>query len=56
METGCCLDPERNGVSKGGGDEGGPGMLERGKDKLLMPNKGRDNMGKDDEEQPNRAC
>ncbi len=47
METGCCLGPKRNGVSTGGGGEGGPGPPERGKDKHLMPNKGRDNMGKD---------
>ncbi len=50
METGCCLRPVRNGVSIGGGGEGGPGLP--GKDKQLIPNKGGDNMGKDEEEQP----
>jgi hypothetical protein len=35
----------------GEGSEGGPRPPERGKDKRLMPNKGRDNMGKDKEEQ-----
>jgi hypothetical protein len=54
METGCCLGSEGNGVSVGEGSEGGPGPPERGKDKQLMPNKGRDNMGKDEEEQPSR--
>ncbi len=44
METGCCLGPERNGVSIGGGVEGGPRLPEKGKDKQLMPNKGGDNM------------
>jgi hypothetical protein len=55
MGTGCCLGPERNGVSMGGGGEGGPGLPERGKDKQLMPSKGRDNMEKDEEEQPNQT-
>ncbi len=55
MEMGCCTGPKRNGVSTGGGGECGPGPPERGKDKHLMPNKGRDNMGKDKEEQPNRT-
>jgi hypothetical protein len=47
-----CLGPERNGASMGGGGEGGSGLPERGKDKQLMPRKGRDNMEKDKEEQP----
>jgi hypothetical protein len=55
METGCCLCPVRNGVSLGGGGEGGPGPPERGKDKQLIPNKGGDNIGKDEEEQPIRT-
>jgi hypothetical protein len=55
METGCCLGPEMNGVSIGGGVEGGPGLPEKGKDKQLMPNKGGDNMERDEEEQPNRT-
>jgi hypothetical protein len=48
---GCCLGSEGNEVSMGEGSEGGPRPPERGKDKRLMPNKGRDNMGKDKEEQ-----
>jgi hypothetical protein len=43
----CCLSPERNGVSIGGG-EGGPSPPERGKDKQLMSSKGGDNMEKKD--------
>ncbi len=46
---------ERNGVSMGGGAEGGPGPPERGKDRQLMPSKGGDNMEKDEEEQPNQT-
>jgi hypothetical protein len=38
----------------GGGGEGGPGRPESGKDEQLMPNKGGDNMEKDEEEQPSR--
>ncbi len=44
MEAGSCLGSEVNGVSMGEGGEGRPGPPERGKDKQLMPNKGRDNM------------
>ncbi len=49
-ETGCCLGSEGNEVSVGEGSEGVPGPPERGKDKHSMPNKGKDNMGKDEEE------
>ncbi len=55
MEMGCCLGPVRNGVSIGGGGEGGPGPPKRGKDKQFVPNKGGDNMEKDKEEQPIRT-
>ncbi len=51
-ETGCCLGSEGNGVSVGKGGRGGPGPPERGKDKQSVPNKGRDSMGKDEEDQP----
>jgi hypothetical protein len=51
MEMGCCLGSEGNGVSVEEGSKGGPGPPERGKVKQLMPNNGRDNMGKDEEEQ-----
>ncbi len=40
---------------RGRGGELGPCPPERGKDKQLMPNKGRDNMGKDKEDLPSRA-
>jgi hypothetical protein len=49
--TCCCLGSDGNGVSVEEGCESGPGPLERGKDKQLMSNDGRDNMGKDEEEQ-----
>jgi hypothetical protein len=51
MERGCCLDPERNGVSLEGGGEAGPGPAERGKGQL-KPKERRDNMKEDEEEQP----
>ncbi len=47
MGAGCCQGPERNGVSMGGGVQGGPGPPERGKDRQLMPSKG-SNKEKDD--------
>ncbi len=52
MEAGCCLGSEGNGVSVEEAGEGRPGPLERGKDKQSMPNKGRDNLGMDEEDQP----
>jgi hypothetical protein len=56
VETGCCLGSEGNGVSgEGEGVEGEPGPPERGKDKQSVPNKGRENMGKDEEDQPSRT-
>jgi hypothetical protein len=51
-KAGCCLESEGNGVSMGEGGEGGPSPPERGNDKQSVPNKGRDNMGKDEEDQP----
>jgi hypothetical protein len=53
VELGCCLGSERNGVSVGGG-YGRPGPPERGKDKQSVPNKGRDNMGEDEENHSSR--
>ncbi len=44
-----------NGVSMGEGGEGGPGPWEGRKDKQSVPNKGRDNMVKDKEDQPSRT-
>ncbi len=55
VEAGCCLGSEGNGVSGGEGVEGGPGPPERMKDKQSVPNEGRDNMGKDDEDQPSQT-
>jgi hypothetical protein len=55
METGCCLGPEGNGVSMGGGDEGRPRLPKSWKDKESMPSKARDNMEKDEKEQSNKA-
>jgi hypothetical protein len=52
VEAGCCLWSEGNGVSLGKGGEGGPSPPGGGKDKQSVPNKGRDNMGKDEEDQP----
>ncbi len=54
MDTGCCLGPEMNKVSMGGGRWGRPGPPERGKGKQLMRSKGGDNMEKDEEEQPHQ--
>jgi hypothetical protein len=55
MKMGCCLGSEGNGVSMGGGGEGGPELPEMGKDKKSMPSKGGNNMEKDEKEQSNRA-
>ncbi len=55
VEAGCCLGSEGNGVSVGEGGDGGPGPPGGGKDKQSGPNKGRDNMGKDEEDQPSQA-
>ncbi len=43
------------GSALGKGGEGGPSPPERGKDKLSVPNKGRDNMGEDEENHPSRT-
>jgi hypothetical protein len=55
VEVGCCLGSEGNGVSMGKGGEGGPGPPEGRKDKQSVPKKGRDNMGKDKEDQSCRT-
>jgi hypothetical protein len=52
VEAGCCLGSERNGVSVRSGSEGGPGPPE---DKQSVPNNGRDDMGKDERDQPSRT-
>jgi hypothetical protein len=55
MEMDYCLGSEGNGVSMGGGGEGGHGPPERGKYKQLMPSKDGDNMEKEEEEQSHQA-
>ncbi len=54
MEAGCCLGSDGNRVSMGEGGEGGPSPPGGGKDKKSAPNKGRDNMDKDEEGQPSQ--
>jgi hypothetical protein len=51
-EAGCCLGCEGIGVCMGAGGEGGPSPPGGRKDKQSVPNKGRDNMGKDTEDRP----
>jgi hypothetical protein len=55
LDMGCCLGSEGNGVSLGKGGEGGRGPPGGGKDKQSVPNKGRDNIGKDKEGLPSRT-
>jgi hypothetical protein len=54
VEASCCLGSEgkKKVVSMGEGGEGGTGPLGGRKDKQSVPNKGKDNMGKDEEDQP----
>jgi hypothetical protein len=54
VEVGCCLGSEGNGVSLGEGGEGGPSPPGGGKDKQSVSYKGKDNMGKDKEDQPSQ--
>ncbi len=53
--AGRCLGPERNGVRLGEGGEGGPGPPGGRKDKQSMLSEGRDNMGKNEEDQVSRT-
>ncbi len=55
IEAGCYLGPEGNGVSLGEGGEGGPSPPGDGKDKQSVLSKGRDNMGKDEEDRTSRT-
>jgi hypothetical protein len=55
MGAGCCLGPEGNGVSLGGGGEGGPGPPRSMKDKQSVLSKGRDNIDKDKEGRASQA-
>ncbi len=55
VEAGCCLGSEGKGVSLREGGEGGPGPPAGGKDKQSVLNKGRDNIGKDEEDQPSQT-
>jgi hypothetical protein len=52
METGSCLDPGKNGTSLEVGGKARPGSTERGKDRQLKPREDRDNMKKEEEEEP----
>ncbi len=54
-ERDCCLGSEGNGVSEGIEGWGRPRPPERGKYKQSVPKKGRDNMGKDEEDQPSQT-
>ncbi len=49
MEAGCCLGPERNGVSLGEGGKGGPSAPGGRKDRQSVLSEGRDKMDKDEE-------
>jgi hypothetical protein len=55
VEAGYCLGSEGNGVSLEEEGEGGPGPPGGGKDKQSVLNEGRDNMDKDEEDQPSRT-
>jgi hypothetical protein len=55
MEAGYCLGSEGNEVSRGEGGEGGPGPPGGGRDKQSVPNKSRDNMGNDKEDQASQT-
>jgi hypothetical protein len=55
VEEGYCLESEGNGISLGEGGEGGPSPPGGGNNKQSVLNKGRDNMGKDEEDQPSRT-
>jgi hypothetical protein len=55
VEASCCLGSEGNGVSRGGRGRGRPSPPGGSKDKQSVLNKGRDNMGKDEEDQQCRT-
>jgi hypothetical protein len=55
IEAGCCLGTEGNDVSLGEGGEGGPGPPGGRRNKQSVLSKGRDNMGKDEEDQASRS-
>jgi hypothetical protein len=54
METGSCLDPGENGTCLEGGGKAAPGPPERGKNRQLKPSEDRNNMKKEEEEEPIR--
>jgi hypothetical protein len=54
IEAGCSLGSEGNGVSLEEGVRGGPGPPGGAKDKQSVISEGRDNMGKDEEDQTSR--
>jgi hypothetical protein len=55
VEAGYCLGSEEYGVSSGEVGEGGPCPPGDGKDKQSVLSEGRDNMGKDEEDQTSRT-
>jgi hypothetical protein len=55
MGVGCCLGSVGNEVSLGKGGEGGPGPPGSEEDKQSVLIKGRDNMGKGEEDQSSRT-
>jgi hypothetical protein len=54
VETGSCLDPGKNGTSLEGGSKAGLGLPERGKNSQLKSSTDRDNMNKEEEQEPIR--
>ncbi len=55
VEAGYCLGSQGNGVSSEERGEGGPGPPGDGKDKQSVLSEGRDNMGKDKEDQTSQT-
>jgi hypothetical protein len=55
MGAGHCLRPEGNGVSLAERGKGGPGPPGGRKDKQSLLSEGRDNMGKDEEDQASQT-
>ncbi len=56
VEAGYCLGSEGNRVSSEERGEGGPGPPGDRKDKQSVLSVGRDNMGKDEEDQTSWTC
>ncbi len=54
VEAGSCLDLGKNRTGLEGGGKAGLCLRERGKDRQLKPSGDRDNMKKEEEEEPIR--